>query len=876
MKRNHSLIAFLLVFVLALVCAGCVESKPLTLEASVQATVEAGQTVTVTVEATTGATVKMAVTLDGNAVETDGYSFVAAKKGEYAIKITATLDDQSAEKNLTVTANDLTAPVITASPADKTVEKGVYDFGADLDSIAATDNASAAEDLTKWIKSIKLGDKKTDFEEKETEYDFTEAGVYTVEFSVCDEEENEIGGSYTLTVAGIKASLAKEKYEIGETVALPQAEIIGGTGELSYTLIVKGGEEVAKTADFALYEAGTYALIVKSSGQVSDSVTIVFAVNDVTIGMSAVIDDVYENASEFVVPEITLSNRNASATLELVSINGRETVNAGDKIVLESGNYEFVVKITLDEYEKEYSYEFYCKQAGEVVGFEKSGSSYDGSDYDNAWGTPALETEAEFVRFGKQSMKFTVGSDARAGFTWYSGLRKYTTVENANAIKFWVYAKENPELDLNKTWGYARFKVIVQTGVAPTNFNKYTTTKIYKIATGEWNEIIVYLDKGACKWEDGLAALAIEQYDPTGDWTWASHMDFYIDGICAANEEKPTEETLVGFEPVGTSHDGNGEVYGTAAVNTDPNYVKTGKQSIKLNVNNNATAGFAWWNTARKYTEVENANTVKLWMYVTETTSWKQARVIFKVETGNDDTYKRVATGIVILKTNRWTEVTIPLTGSECDLKNGLTSVYFQQYDPNGAWTWASPMDFYMDDIRACYEPAAPTSETIAGFEKTAAGYDGSDYDGMWGTATVNTDAAYVKEGKQSVAFTLNNEAKAGFTWYGNLSRRTNVSGANAIKLWIYVKETTTSYGQARVKFTVQTNAASSVTTYTTDIVLLKAGEWTEVTVELGATDCDLTNGLASFCMEQYDPTGDWAWKSDMVFYFDDMRAAKI
>lgn len=436
MKRNHSLIAFLLVFVLALVCAGCVESAPLTLDASVQATVEAGQTVTVTVNATDGATVKMTVTHGGQNVETNGYSFVAAKKGEYAIKVTATLDDQKAEKDLTVTATDLTAPVITGSPADKTIQKGVYDFTADIESITATDNASAAADLTKWIKSVKLGETKTDFAEKETEYDFTEAGVYTVEFCVCDEEENEVGGSYTLTVAGIKASLAKEKYEIGETIALPQAELIGGTGEVTYTLTVKGGEEVAKTADFALYEAGTYALTVKSTGAVTDSVTIVFAVNDVTLSMSTVIDDIYENASEFVIPEITLSNTNANVTLELVSINGRETVNSGDKIILASGNYEFIAKVTLGEYEKEYSYEFYCRQAGEVVGFEKSGSSYDGSDYDNTWGTASLETEAEFVKGGKQSMKFTVGTDARAGFTWYSGLRKYTTVENANAIKF--------------------------------------------------------------------------------------------------------------------------------------------------------------------------------------------------------------------------------------------------------------------------------------------------------------------------------------------------------------------------------------------------------------------------------------------------------
>ena len=866
------MILLLLVAVLSFVCFGCVD-EPIALTATVESTVEVGRQVTVNAQANEGAKLSMTVTFgdENENVETDGLTFIAAKKGDYAIKVVAKMSGNEETKELTVKAVDLTAPVITAKPNAKTVVKGNYDFTDDLSEIAATDNGSAADALTVWLKEIRLGEKKTSFVERQTTFEFTEAGIYTVVFAVCDEEENQATDSYQITVMGIKGTLAKEEYSIGESISLPEIEKIGSDGALSFEYI-KGEDSVSVSESFALYEAGEYTLKVtlETDGNVSDVLNLAFTVSDINVSSDVILDEFYNDGDTLVVPSFVSDN--AAAELSVLLIGADETaVSAGQTIALHGGSYVLRVIVECGEYSKAHDYEFYCRYPGEVVSFEASGSSFDGGNYDAMWGNGEIETGPEFVKYGKQSMRFTVGSDAKVGLTWYSGLRKYTEVENANAIRMWVYVEENPALDSGKTWGYARFKVHVQTGVAPTNFNKFVTEKIYKIPTGEWAEIVVRLSDGACAWEDGLAALALEQYDPTGNWNWASHMTFRLDGIVASHEEKPVEETLVGFEPLGTSHDGAGETYGTATVNTDPAYVKTGNQSIKLNVNESATAGFAWWSTNRKYTEVENANAIKLWIYVTETTSYGQARLLFKVETGDnsENTYKRVATGIKALKTNQWNEVTIILDGSECDLANGLTAVYFQQYDPTGDWTWASTMNFYVDDIRAC----RVTEQTLVGFEAVGASHDGAGE--TYGTATVNTDPAYVKTGNQSIKLNVNESATAGFAWWSTNRKYTNIKNANAIKLWIYVTETT-SYGQARLLFKVETGDGDTYKSVATEILELKTNQWNEVTIKLDGSECDLANGLTSVYFRQYDPTGDWTWASTMNFYVDDIRAAKV
>ena len=78
------------------------------------------------------------------------------------------------------------------------------------------------------------------------------------------------------------------------------------------------------------------------------------------------------------------------------------------------------------------------------------------------------------------------------------------------------------------------------------------------------------------------------------------------------------------------------------------------------------------------------------------------------------------------------------------------------------------------------------------------------------------------------------------------------------------------------MKFTVETGEGSegNYVKYTTDIVVMKAGQWNEIVIDLSAGDCDLADGLCALYFQQWDPAGDWTWKSDMIFYVDGICAA--
>ena len=87
----------------------------------------------------------------------EGGEFTPAAAGSYTVKVKVTAKGETKEKTYTLTVTkDATDPVITTKIADKTVEKGEYNFAGDLAEIVAADNKTQAEKLVKSIVSVTL------------------------------------------------------------------------------------------------------------------------------------------------------------------------------------------------------------------------------------------------------------------------------------------------------------------------------------------------------------------------------------------------------------------------------------------------------------------------------------------------------------------------------------------------------------------------------------------------------------------------------------------------------------------------------------------------------------------------------------------------
>ena len=795
MKRKTGILAILTALLLfAAIPAACDKAKPeLTLEVSVPESVSVGEEVTPQIDTLDEAEVVITVTAPDGTSQTVESSFTAAQKGTYSVAVKATRGEDVKEKTVKVSAYDLTAPTITAPPADKTTAKGVYDFTDDLGEVVAADDTTSAATLLKWIKSISYDGAPVDFDEKGTTYDFAQAGEYTVTFVVSDEDENKAEGTYKITVEGIKAALGKTSYEIGETIALPEAEIFPKDGEVICEYVF-GEKTTAVEDDFALYEAGDYTLklTLKKDGAVKDALSLPFKVTDIALEIDGDVKPIYAAGDKLNVPAYKVSNKAAEVKAVLTENGEPREVASNEEIALSGGSYvlEYTVKVA-DRYEKTYTYKFYCRYEGEMVSFEPNGGSYDGGESGvETVGTVTINEEKEFVKYGAQSAKIVVNSEARGGFTWFQNARKYTDVENANTLKFWVYVG-NAVNDAGKPLTEARVKFTVETGVTQgVDYFKYTTG-IIVLKAGQWNEVTVDLAASDCNLADGLCALYFQQWDPAGDWTWASKMHFYLDGIAAAYVE-PVNSISVENSEI-TADAGN---FSVPAAN-----VKYGEAEIVL------------------AKEGEEGRAVKAGEKVTlEEGAYYTLTYTAEKMAGNDDD----------------------------DVLTATVRVY------------------------------ARAANEMVSFEPVGESYDGAAGVAAVGTFNLNTDAAYVKYGKQSAKLKVSSAATAGFTWYAGGRKYTSLENANALKFWVYVDNNNLQWTEARVKFTVETGEGSegNYVKYTTDIVVMKAGQWNEIVIDLSAGDCDLADGLCALYFQQWDPAGDWTWNSDMIFYVDGICAA--
>lgn len=178
----------------------------------------------------------------------EGGEFTPAAAGTYTVKVKVTAKGETKEKTYALTVTkDATDPVITTKIADKTVEKGEYNFAGDLAEIVAADNKTQAENLVKSIVSVTLDG--TALEMTENACTFERAGEYNVSYQVTDEEGNSANASYKITVKGLYLN---EKAFVSKVFQLAEYEIaeakVYGIENAAVKVTLAQGDEINEVA----------------------------------------------------------------------------------------------------------------------------------------------------------------------------------------------------------------------------------------------------------------------------------------------------------------------------------------------------------------------------------------------------------------------------------------------------------------------------------------------------------------------------------------------------------------------------------------------------------------------------------------------------
>ena len=176
-----------------------------------------------------------------------------------------------------------------------------------------------------------------------------------------------------------------------------------------------------------------------------------------------------------------LVEEGVTLTVAVTAPNGEQTiVNAGDSFDLTLGGYYTLTYKAEKEGKptQEVSFQVLATDPAEFLSFETiNGATPDIGK--GVYGNVTANTDSRYVKVGKQSAKLeTVLNDwgnCTAGFAWDGGALQMPTVENANALTFWMYSEK--ELHLYAT---------VTTGVSANNTWVCKTSKPIALSVG-WN-----------------------------------------------------------------------------------------------------------------------------------------------------------------------------------------------------------------------------------------------------------------------------------------------------------------------------------------------------------------------------------------------------
>ena len=431
----------------------------------------------------------------------EGGEFTPAAAGTYTVKVKVTAKGETKEKTYTLTVTkDATDPVITTKIADKTVEKGEYNFAGDLAEIVAADNKTQAENLVKSIVSVTLDG--TALEMTENACTFERAGEYNVSYQVTDEEGNSANASYKITVKGLylneKAFVSKvfqlAEYEIAE------AKVYGIENAAVKVTLAQGDEinEVAMGARVKFLNVSDAVLkYVLSVGEEEKEIiekTVKITALDLMISAA---DFSATEGDEITIPSASLSHETAGVTVS-VKISGQyqeeQAVAQGDTITAASGVTD--ITYTAENEDKSFSLTRVISVVAigkdEIVSFEQVNG--DNPDFNvpplgMKLGNEELNSDPAYVHSGKYSAKLIFGPQRPnantfgAGFCYWDNQIRNANVEGANGISMWIYCAKKE----------AYIVAAIATGATGKGYSGARISHVIKLGKG-WNEVNINFD----------------------------------------------------------------------------------------------------------------------------------------------------------------------------------------------------------------------------------------------------------------------------------------------------------------------------------------------------------------------------------------------
>lgn len=739
----------------------------------------------------------------------EGGEFTPAAAGTYTVKVKVTAKGETKEKTYTLTVTkDATDPVITTKIADKTVEKGEYNFAGDLAEIVAADNKTQAENLVKSIVSVTIDG--TALEMTENACTFERAGEYNVSYKVTDEEGNSANASYKITVKGLylneKAFVSKvfqlAEYEIAE------AKVYGIENAAVKVTLAQGDEinEVAMGAKVKFLNVSDavlkYVLLVGEEEKEIIEKTVKITALDLMISAA---DFSATEGDEITIPSASLSHETAGVTVS-VKISGQyqeeQAVAQGDKITAASGVTD--ITYTAENEDKSFSLTRVISVVAigrdEIVSFEQVNG--DNPDFNvpplgMKLGNEELNSEPAYVHSGKYSAKLIFGPQRPnantfgAGFCYWDNQIRNANVEGANGISMWIYCDKEE----------AYIVAAIATGATGKGYSGARISHVIKLGKG-WNEVNINFDYQVYDAGEKIAA----------DGTVLGALDIK-NGISELCFYRVKKDAYTNWDSV------NGGNY------TDYIY--------------------------------DNALSV----YVDEVRIRK-----FEIPDGVYFTFDKTpeATGTVggtaVAPAPRMlVEEGVTLTVTVTDPNNKQTTV-------NAGDSFDLTLGGYYTLTYKAEKEGKPTQEVsfqvlatdpaeFLSFE-TINGATPDIAKGIYGNVTANTDSRYVKAGKQSAKLeTVLNEwgnCSAGFAWDGGALQMPTVENANALTFWMYSETATYLYTY------ITTGVGDTWASLQSKPIALEAG-WNYVTIDV-RYDLASTNekfNLANGLQELYFKTGD-------------------
>ena len=760
----------------------------------------------------------------------EGGEFTPAAAGTYTVKVKVTAKGETKEKTYTLTVTkDATDPVITTKIADKTVEKGEYNFAGDLAEIVAADNKTQDEKLVKSIVSVTLDG--TALEMTENACTFERAGEYNVSYQVTDEEGNSANASYKITVKGLylneKAFVSKvfqlAEYEIAE------AKVYGIENAAVKVTLAQGDEinEVAMGARVKFLNVSDAVLkYVLSVGEEEKEIiekTVKITALDLMISAA---DFSATEGDEITIPSASLSHETAGVTVS-VKISGQyqeeQAVAQGDKITAASG--VTYITYTAENEDKSFSLTRVISVVAigkdEIVSFEQVNG--DNPDFNvpplgMKLGNEELNSDPAYVHSGKYSAKLIFGPQRPnantfgAGFCYWDNQIRNANVEGANGISMWIYCAKKE----------AYIVAAIATGATGKGYSGARISHVIKLGKG-WNEVNINFDyqvydagektaadgtvSGALDIKNGISELcfyrvkkgAYTHWDSVNggnytDYIYDNALSVYVDEVRIRKFEIP-DGVYFTFDK---KPEATGTIGGTAVATAPRMLVEEG---VTLTVAVTAPNG----------------------------------------------------------------EQTIVNAGDSFDLTLGGYYTLTYKAEKEGKPTQEVSFQILATD------PAEFLSfETINGATPDIA-------KGVYGNVTANTDSQYVKVGKQSAKLeTVLNEwgnCTAGFAWDGGALQMPTVENANALTFWMYSEKELHLYATV----TTGVSANNTWVCKTSKPIALSVG-WNFVTLDVrysfDALGLDFNNGL----QELYFRTGDAnaVGKTPATLYIDSVYFANL